>query len=90
VAAACGGDELQKQLERNEKEYVAPHPESAKVVPASEAVTEKARARSQAVDGVKVRGVVADKDLVEVEDRLSKVHVKEDLPNGAMQSLANH
>lgn len=68
---------------------MAPHPESAKVVPASEAVTEQARSKSQEVGGVKVQGEVADKDLVEAEDRLGKVHIKEDLPNGAVENLAH-
>lgn len=35
--------------------YVDPHPKEAKVVPASEAVTEGGRARGQAVEGIKVK-----------------------------------
>lgn len=54
IAAACGLDILDEQVAYNSKNYVDPHPENAKVVPASEAVTEKAKARKQAVEGVKV------------------------------------
>lgn len=89
VAAACGGSVLDEQLARNEREYVAPHPESAKVVPASEAVTEKARGKSQRVGGVKVQGEVADDDLVDAEQTLGKVHINDDIPNGAVESLAH-
>lgn len=80
---------LEEQIARNEKEYEAPHPESAKVVPASEAVTEQARGKSQSVGGVKVLGEVKDKDLVEAEQTLGKVHIKDDIPNGAVESLAH-
>lgn len=88
VAAACGLDVLEEQIGKNEKEYQAPHPESAKVVPASEAVTEKARGKSQSVGGVKVKGEVNDFDLVASEHTLGKVHNSEGIPNGAMESLA--
>ena len=77
---------LQEQVDRNEKEYEAPHPESAKIVPASEGMTEHARAQSQG-GKVKVEGQVRDKDLVKGENTLGKVHNGEDLPNGAMESL---
>ena len=80
---------LREQIERNEKEYEAPHPESAKVVPASEGMTEHARAQSQQTRDVKVEGEVRDKDLIKVEKTLGKVHIGEDLPNGAVESL-NH
>lgn len=56
IAAACGADMLDDVLATSEKSYVAPHPESAKVVPASEAVTESAKRRSQTVAGVRVAG----------------------------------
>lgn len=59
IAAACGQSVLEEQLAANEKSYVAPHPESAKVVPASEAVTEKAKGRKQAVEGIRVNGEAA-------------------------------
>lgn len=36
------------------KAYKDPHPESAKVVPASEAVTEVAKGKKQQVEGVRV------------------------------------
>ena len=54
IAAACGADVLKAQLAAS-KDYVAPHPESAKVVPASEAVTEQAKGKKQEVGGIKVR-----------------------------------
>lgn len=44
---------LEEQLAAS-KNYVDPHPESAKVVPASEAATEGAKGREQAIDGVRV------------------------------------
>jgi CTP synthase len=69
-------------LSKNEKEYVAPHPESAKVVPASEAVTERAKGKKQGVSGVRVRGEVADENIDKVEETLNKVHLSDDLPNG--------
>lgn len=89
VAAACGGSVLSEQIAKNEKEYEAPHPESAKVVPASEAVTEQARGKSQSIGGVKVRGEVDDQDLIHAENTLGKVYIKDDIPNGAMESLSH-
>jgi CTP synthase len=57
IAAACGQSVLDEQLAASENGgYKDPHPESAKVVPASEAVTEKAKARKQAVEGIRVNG----------------------------------
>jgi CTP synthase len=74
VAAACGGNVLDEQIAANEKSYVAPHPESAKVVPASEAVTERAKGRKQEVDGIRVReDGGADADIEEMEKVLKKV-----------------
>lgn len=55
IAAACGGDILEEQLEAS-KNYVDPHPENAKVVPASEAATEGAKGRKQDVEGLRVEG----------------------------------
>jgi CTP synthase len=55
IAAACGGDVLKEQLEAS-KNYVDPHPENAKVVPASEAATEGAKGRKQAIEGLRVEG----------------------------------
>nr|ODN93154.1 CTP synthase [Cryptococcus depauperatus CBS 7841] len=51
VAAACGLSILAEQIANNEKTYVDPHPESAKVVPASEAATQAGREKEQAVEG---------------------------------------
>jgi CTP synthase len=65
---------LDEQIAANEKSYVAPHPESAKVVPASEAVTERAKGRKQEVDGIRVReDGGADGDIEEMEKVLKKV-----------------
>ena len=81
IAAACSSQILSEQLALNETSYVAPHPESAKVVPPSEAATERGRARAQTVNGVKVRdvGVKANGDaregVDEVERRLEEVAV---------------
>ncbi|BEI97969.1 hypothetical protein CcaverHIS631_0302680 [Cutaneotrichosporon cavernicola] len=55
IAAACGGDVLKEQLEAS-KNYVDPHPGNAKVVPASEAATEGAKGRTQAIEGLRVEG----------------------------------
>ncbi|ODN84016.1 CTP synthase, variant 1 [Cryptococcus amylolentus CBS 6039] len=55
VAAACGLNVLEEHIANNEKNYVDPHPQAAKVVPASEAATEAGKERSQTgVEGVKV------------------------------------
>ncbi|TXT04922.1 hypothetical protein VHUM_04005 [Vanrija humicola] len=68
VAAACGLPVLEEHIVASAN-YKAPHPESAKFVPASEAVTASAKGRKQAVEGVKVLegdGNVVDADKVEV------------------------
>ncbi|ORY23932.1 CTP synthase [Naematelia encephala] len=82
VAAACGGSELEEQIAINEREYVAPHPESAKVVPASEAVTEGAKGKKQGVNGLRVKGEVENGDVEELQAKMDKVLLKEELPNG--------
>ena len=82
IAAACDPTVLEEQISINEKEYVAPHPESAKVVPASEAVTAGAKGRKQEVNGIKVR-VQGDGEVKEgegLEKTLEKVHLKDNLP----------
>ncbi len=71
----------------NEKKYVAPHPESAKVIPASEAVTDRAKGRTQAVDGIQVQGEVKDGDLDGLERTLGKVHLKENMVNGTVNGV---
>jgi CTP synthase len=68
VAAACGLDVLEEQINNNEKTYVEPHPESAKVVPASEAATEGARGKEQAINGVKVRRDANDPEAEKEHD----------------------
>ncbi|KAL7423594.1 CTP synthase ura7 [Cryptotrichosporon argae] len=73
IAAACGDAVLTEQLAANEAGYVAPHPESAKVVPASEGVTESAKGKRQDVSGVRVRGDNAGGDLEHVRDGVEKV-----------------
>jgi CTP synthase len=79
VAAACGVSVLEEQIANNEKNYVEPHPESAKVVPASEAVTEDAKRREQASSGVKVSESANDPkaeqehDVEVVGERLQKM-----------------
>lgn len=89
IAAACGLTTLEEQLKLNEENYVAPHPESAKFVPASEGVTEKAKARKQGAV-VKVVGEVdgeendVQKELIE---KVQKVHLREELPNGHDSSV---
>jgi CTP synthase len=83
VAAACGSAVLEEQIAKNEKTYVEPHPESAKVVPASEAVTEDAKRREQASSGVKVRESVNDPkmekehDVEVVGERLQKMGMED-------------
>lgn len=83
VAAACGLEVLEEQINNNEKNYVEPHPESAKVVPASEAVTERAKGREQAISGVKVRQDVNDPalekehDVEVVDQRLRKMGLED-------------
>lgn len=89
VAAACGGSVLSEQLLLNERGYIAPHPESAKVIPASEAVTDGAKGRTQAVDGIKVRGEVKDGDLDELQRTVGKVHMKENGVNGVNKVNGN-
>lgn len=77
IAAACGGSVLEEKLAENEQSYVDPHPESAKVVPASEAVTDAAKGKKQEVGGVRVQsngtGNNTDADLQQTEERLRKV-----------------
>lgn len=68
VAAACGLEVLEEQIANNEKTYREPHPESAKVVPASEAVTEGAKGRDQAISGVKVRPDLNDPEADKEHD----------------------
>ncbi|KAK4684586.1 CTP synthase, partial [Tremellales sp. Uapishka_1] len=83
IAAACGPTVLAEQIEINEKEYVAPHPESAKVVPASEAVTEKAKGKQQQVSGVRVKGEVEGKDIEkELVEKVEKVNLDGNKVNG--------
>ena len=83
VAAACGLDVLEEQINNNEKTYVEPHPESAKVVPASEAVTEGAKGKEQAMYGVKVRRDANDPEAEKEHDvgivgqRLQKMGLEE-------------
>jgi CTP synthase len=83
VAAACGIKVLEEQIANNEKNYVEPHPESAKVVPASEGVTESAKGKQQAISGVKVResanDVEAEKehDVGIVGQRLQKMGLED-------------
>lgn len=76
IAAACGGSVLEEKLAENEQSYVDPHPESAKVVPASEAATDAAKGKKQEVGGVRVQsngGAADDADLEQTEERLRKV-----------------
>lgn len=89
VAAACGGTVLEEQLVLNEREYVAPHPESAKVIPASEAVTERAKGRKQAINGIRVEGEV-NGDVEGSERTMGKVHLKENLANGGANGVDGH
>ncbi|RXK42601.1 CTP synthase [Tremella mesenterica] len=62
IAAACGPSILSTQLEASTT-YKDPHPESAKVVPESEAVTEFAKGKKQEVGGIKVRHENKIKDI---------------------------
>lgn len=88
IAAACGGSVLDEQLAENERSYVDPHPESAKVVPASEPATESAKGKKQEVGGVRVKSSDSaqdEADLKETEERLRKVNLQgqgEQQPNG--------
>lgn len=70
---------MDEQIANNEKNYVEPHPESAKVVPASEGVTESAKGKKQAISGVRVREVEADKekDVGVVGERLQKMGLED-------------
>jgi len=70
---------LEEQIANNEKNYVEPHPESAKVVPASEGVTESAKGKQQAISGVRVRDSEADKekDIGVVGERLQKMGLED-------------
>ncbi len=43
-------------MERNEKEYQSPHPETAKVIPAREAATYAGEGKAQEVRDIKVNG----------------------------------
>ena len=91
IAAACGGSVLAEQLALSEKEYTAPHPESAKVIPASEAVTDLAKGRKQAIDGIRVRGEVKEEESLETSGKMmGKVHLKENLSNGSANGLSEH
>lgn len=75
IAAACGPSVLAEQVERNAREYVAPHPENVKIVPASEAVTERAKGKKQAVSGVRVRGETGGGDVQALQEKMDKVNV---------------
>lgn len=83
VAAACGLSVLEEQIANNEKNYVEPHPESAKIVPASEGVTESAKGKQQSSSGIKVResanDVEAEKehDVGIVGQRLQKMGLED-------------
>jgi CTP synthase len=82
VAAACGLKVLEEQIANNEKNYVEPHPESAKVVPASEGVTESAKGKQQAISGVRVQEsedaeAAKDKDIGIVGERLQKMGLED-------------
>ncbi|WVR05540.1 CTP synthase [Kwoniella sp. DSM 27419] len=78
IAAACGSQVLAEQIELNQRTYVDPHPEEAKVVPASDAATSAGKGRQQAVDGVRVRGEVRG-DLELKEKELEGVTVNSEL-----------
>jgi CTP synthase len=82
VAAACGASVLEEQIANNEKNYEEPHPESAKIVPASEGVTESAKGKQQAISGVKVREFADPKEEKEHEvgivgERLQKMGLED-------------
>jgi len=73
---------LEEQVANNEKNYVEPHPESAKVVPASEGVTESAKGKQQAINGVRVQEsedaeAAKDKDIGIVGERLQKMGLED-------------
>ena len=80
---------LEEHLSHNEREYRAPHPESAKVVPKSEAVTESAKSRKQAVDHIQIRGEVEEGDLDDLQRVMEKVHVKNNPTSVKAVGLAN-
>ena len=82
VAAACGGAVLDEQVALNEMGYTAPHPEHAKVMPASEGWTAATKGRKQAVRGLRVEGEVPNGDVEGMERTLGKVHVGENGENG--------
>jgi CTP synthase len=56
IAAACGLNELDTQMARNEKEYRDPHPDESKVIPAREPASQLGQGKPQEVAGVKVDG----------------------------------
>lgn len=58
VAAACGGNVLEEQCARSEKEYVDPHPQAAKVIPAREPASKLGEGKPQDVRGIQVNGQV--------------------------------
>ncbi|KAJ9122126.1 CTP synthase ura7 [Naganishia onofrii] len=58
VAAACGQDVLEQQMQINERGgYVSPHPAAAKVIPAREAASKLGEGKPQ-----EVRGIIVDGD----------------------------
>ncbi|KAJ9112331.1 CTP synthase ura7 [Naganishia cerealis] len=57
IAAACGQDVLEQQMQLNEQGYVSPHPVAAKVIPAREAASKRGEGKPQ-----EVRGIVVDGD----------------------------
>lgn len=56
IAAACGEAMLEEQCLRSEEEYVSPHPEAAKVIPAREPASQLGEGKSQEVHGIHVNG----------------------------------
>ncbi|GHJ84235.1 hypothetical protein NliqN6_0637 [Naganishia liquefaciens] len=56
VAAACGADVLEQQMQLNEQNYVSPHPQAAKVIPAREAASKRGEGKPQEVKGIVVDG----------------------------------
>lgn len=56
VAAACGSDVLEQQMQQNEQAYVSPHPQAAKVIPAREAASKRGEGKPQDVKGIVVDG----------------------------------
>ncbi|KAI5454014.1 CTP synthase ura7 [Naganishia albida] len=56
VAAACGSDVLEQQMRANEQNYVSPHPQAAKIIPAREEATKLGEGKPQEVKGIVVNG----------------------------------